>query len=356
MSANQLNEMLDSFDMEEWLSFEGIDYRMTRGTKGDQLNVRTCPCCGKDDWKVYIGAASGLGNCFSGDCPKGTFNKFSFIREYLLNYSEKVDMSAYLKSFARELGWRPKKITAVAVEMTRDDLKLPDYIPIPIQGKNLKYLTNRRVDIATAKYFNLGYISKGYFGKRIFIPVHDLDGNLVSFQARDITGEAEKKYLFPSGFAATGKILYNGQNARGRVNAVLVEGAFDAISTKIAFDDDKELRGVAILGSFGMNLSGDTTGGADDQLARFIELKAAGLRQVTILWDGEARAILKALKAGLNLKRIGLKVRIAILPEDKDPSDVDPETLRWCYRNAKKLTAEYALFIKIRQGNLCVKK
>lgn len=347
----ELSEILAAIDPEEWLSFEGIEYRLTRGTKGDQLNIKCCPCCGKEDWKVYMSAETGLGNCFSGGCNfgggKGTFNKFSFIREYQLSRNDVVKMGDYLKSVAREMGWRPRKKASAAVEMTSDDLKLPDYIPIPINGKNLKYLSNRRVDIETAKYFNLGYIPNGYFNKRIFIPIHDLDGTLVSFQARDITGLDAKKYLFPFGFASTGKILYNGQNAVGRAHAALVEGAFDAIGTKIAFDQDQKLRNVAILGSFGMNLSGNTEGGADDQLSRFLELKKHGLQIVTIMWDGEAKAVQKAVSTGMTLRRIGLRVRLAILPKNRDPSDLDPETLRTCYRDAKWLTPKLTLTIKL---------
>ena len=344
---NDNDEILDAIDMEEWLAFESIEYRVTRGTRGLQLNVKCCPSCGKEEWKVYIGAETGLGNCFSGSCPKGTFNKFSFIREYVTNYNETVVMRDYLKTVAREMGWRPKRKSAVAVEMSNASLKLPEYAPIPINGKNLKYLSNRRISIATAEYFNLGYIPSGYFGKRIFIPIHDLDGELVSFQARDITGLDPKKYLFPSGFASTGRILYNGQNAVGKVSALLVEGAFDVIGAKMALDEDKQLSQVAVIGSFGMNLSGSADGGDNDQISRFITLKQNGLKVVTIMWDGEVKAILKAVSAGETLKRIGLKVRIAKLPKDRDPSDVDPETLRECYREAQWLTPNYALKLKL---------
>ncbi len=72
-SKEEFREMMESVDMEEWLSHEGVEYRNTRGTKGEQLNVRTCPSCGKDEWKVYLNAETGLGNCFSGSCPKGSF-------------------------------------------------------------------------------------------------------------------------------------------------------------------------------------------------------------------------------------------------------------------------------------------
>jgi len=56
---------------------------------------------------------------------------------------------------------------------------------------------------------------------------------------------------------------------------------------------------------------------------------------------------LKAIVAGEMLKRIGLKVRLAILPKDRDPADIDPDTLRSCYRRAKWLTPQYILELKL---------
>src|SRR5690606_9971530 len=82
------------------------------------------------------------------------------------------------------------------------------------------------------------------FSQRIIIPVFDLDGNLVSFQGRDITGKAEKKYLFPNGFASTGEHLYNGHNVQRTARIVVGEGAFDVAATKVALDGDPDLRDV----------------------------------------------------------------------------------------------------------------
>lgn len=343
----ELAEMLDAVDMEEWLSYEGIDYQKTRGTRGEQLNVKTCPSCGKEAWKVYLNAETGLGNCFSGSCPKGTFNKFSFIREHLLNFTDKPKLKEHIEAFIREMGWRPKRVASNTVDMENSSLIVPDHHMLPINGKNLKYLSDRRVDVDTAKYFNLGYINTGYFAKRVLIPIHDLDGSLVTFQARDITNKAEQKYLFPRGFASTGKILYNGHNAWKRKHLLIVEGAFDAIGARLAMDEDPVLRKVAVVGTFGMSLSGDTAHDGDDQLSRFIELKEAGLECVTLMWDGEKAALQKAVKAGQVLKSIGLRVRVAILPKDRDPSNVAPAILRQCFAKAVELSQANAVKLKL---------
>jgi len=348
MARNEeLSEMLEALDMEEWLSYEGIDFKRTRGTRGDQLNVRTCPSCGKDLWKVYLNAETGLGNCFSGSCSKGTFNKFSFIREHLLNFNDNPNVKDSIGSFVREMGWRPRRITSAAVEMASEDLELPPHHVLPINGKNLKYLTNRRMTNEMTIYFNLSYIKTGYFGKRVMIPIHDLDGALVSFQARDITGLADKKYLFPRGFASTGRILYNGHNAWRKKHLLMVEGAFDVMGAKMALDEDSTLRKIGVIGSFGMSLSGGREHSDDDQIRRFIELKESGLECVTIMWDGEQKAVLKAVKAGEILKSIGLKVRIAVLPDGRDPSDVAPSILRDKFKKAVELNQANAMRLKL---------
>jgi len=345
--SDALQEMLLALDMEEWLSYEGVEFRRTRGSRGDQLHIKQCPSCGKSDWKVYLNAETGLGNCFHADCPKGTFNKYSFIRETLLNQSDKPNIKEHIKNFVREMGWRPRRKVSAHVEMSAEDLEIPNYLPIPIEGKNLKYLIDRRVDIEMAKYFNLGYIKSGYFGQRIFIPIHDLDGSLVSFQARDITGKAERRYLFPKGFASTARILYNGQNAWRKKRMVIVEGVFDVIGTKIAFDETDEFKEVAIVGSFGLSLSGGVVNNDDDQVRRLIELKKAGLEEITLMWDGEARAMKKAIAQADVLTSLGFVVKISKLPENRDPGDLAPSVIRQCFRQATTFNQVNSLKLKL---------
>jgi DNA primase len=36
----ELEEALDRIDMEAWLDAEGIDYKITRGSRGTQINVK----------------------------------------------------------------------------------------------------------------------------------------------------------------------------------------------------------------------------------------------------------------------------------------------------------------------------
>jgi len=352
---NDLQEALDLIDMEAWLDREGIEYKLNRGSRGMQLNVQECPCCGSSKWKVYLNAESGLGNCFDGDCEV-KFNKWKFIASHL--GTPHRDTIEHIKQVAREQGWRPPRKKEVATTVT-GELKFPKSIALPHNGRNLKYLDARGITANIAAYFELRYCHEGKFSyvedgktrvqsydRRVLIPVFDLEGELVSFQGRDTTGAADKKYLFPPGFASTGTHLYNGHNAWGAEQIVLGEGVFDVAAIKIALDEDMTLRDVVAVGTFGKHLShGDENG----QLAKLLALKKRGLKTVTFMWDGEDKAIDDAIKAGLLLLSVGFKVRIAILPEGKDPNEVPAQVVREAFYSATNLTPATATRLRLKK-------
>lgn len=351
---DELTELLNRLDIEDYLDSAGIEYRPTHGRSGPQLNLKECPACGADKWKVFINAESGLGNCFSGSCEKH-FNKFSLIQAVTnLDGRGTVD---HIKVHMAQMGYRPPRTRVATTRTTEAALKMPHSYPIPIEGKNLTYLENRGIGIDIARYFELSYCHRGLFpyllngqqkymdfSNRVMIPVFDLDGKMVSFQGRDITGTAERKYLFPPGFASTGEILFNGQNVVRTERVVMGEGVFDVASIKIAMDGDFGLRDVVPIGSFGKHLS---YGRESSQLMKLMELQKRGVREVTFMWDGELRAIDDAIKAGEMVRGIGMGVRIAVLPQDKDPNEVPPSVVRQAFYEALPLTATNAIRLRM---------
>lgn len=356
---SEISELMDAIDLEAYLEREGVVFRPTMGSRGPQFNLRDCPVCGSSGWKVYINQETGLGNCFAGDHPPGkNFNKFSLMRALM---GEGVQVPAVIEEarrIAKEFGWRRRRTTAVATTVNRGSPKLPESLEIPIHGKNLAYLANRGIDVGTARYFGLRFCLNGGFeyllsdgmrrrqdySRRIIIPVFDLDGKLVSFQGRDITGTAEKKYLFPPGFASTGAHLYNGHNVIGTTRVVVGEGAFDVMALKLALDQDPALRDVVAIGTFGKHLSFGTE---DSQEAKFLRLKEQGVSEVTIMWDGEIPATDAAIEAGNRLRGLGFKVRIAMLPPDKDPNEAPAAVVRDAFYKARVLNAVSAVGLAI---------
>jgi DNA primase len=352
----ELEEALELLDMQFWLDRQGIQYRETRGSRGRQLNVKECPCCGGSGYKVYLNAETGLGNCFSGSCEM-KFSKWKFIRASLgaVTIKQVID---HIKAVAREQGWRPPRLHAMATNLNVESLRLPLSVALPHEGRNVKYLENRGISAAIAQYFGLRLSVNGAFfytddegrkraqdySKRIIIPVFDLAGDLVSFQGRDITGTADRKYLFPPGFASTGSHLYNGQNATRAKHAVIGEGAFDVMATKIALDGDMNLRDVVEIGTFGKHLS---DGGDDSQMAKLMQLREGGLEVVTFMWDGEPQAIDAAIEAALLCKKYGLPARVAILPPGKDPNEIPADEVRRRFYCAELISIASATRMKL---------
>ena len=344
---NDFREIRELFDMEYWLERDGVEFRKSRGSSGMQLNIKECPCCGDRRWRVYLNADTGAGNCFV--CNE-TFSKAKFVEHQTgLAWQE---VRQLMREVALEQGWRPKHKTGVAVEIETPEVKLPASYELPTRdGQTLTYLDHRGVTPENCGYFHLRYCDTGWwnytdengerrgqaFDDRVIIPVFDLDGTLTTFQGRDITGKAERKYLFPKGLPGTGRYLYNGQNANRAKRLVMGEGAFDVFAIKNALDEEMELRDVVPVGSFGKHLSYGSLDG-NDQLGRFIQLKQQGLEQVTIMWDGEWRAIVSALDAATLLSRIGIQARIALLPSEKDPNEVLPEEVRAAFYKAETFT------------------
>jgi DNA primase len=356
--SDELSELLDMIDTELYLDRQDIRYRLTRGSSGMQLNVKECPSCGGSSWKVYLNAETGLGNCFHGSCEQVTFNKFSFIRAHLGDVKIK-DVIEHIKVVASEQGWKKKRTVRYEVE-NDTELKLPDSIELPFEGKNLKYLTNRGITSEIAKYFYLRYSKNGVFeyhdgasirrqsyASRIIIPIYNLSGELVSFQGRDITGESDKRYLFPPGFSSTGKYLYNGHNALGAKRIVLCEGAFDVMAAKMALDCDVSLRDVVPVGTFGKHLS---SGFESDQVGQLMALKDRGLKEVVFMWDSESAAIAAAVNAALLVKRIGIKSRVAILPEGKDPNEATVADVIAAYNKATVINKLSAVKLLMKVG------
>lgn len=349
----EVQEALQTIDVEQYLEREGVDYRTSYGTRGLQLNLRECPSCGEGGFKTYINAETGLGNCFHGSCG-AKFNRFWLIKAVSKLGGEALD--EHIKTVAQQQGWLPRK---EAPKLLRGALKLPTKtFRLPFEGRNLAYLQDRGVTIDSCQHFGLGFCEGGWwsykldsgeerwvsYGDRVIIPIADLDGEIVSFQGRDITGEKEPKYLFPVGYAVAGSHLYHGWAFVDGVttHAIVGEGAFDAIAIHQALHNGPEMMPQMLaLATFGMHLS-DGPGG---QLEKFKQLQERGLTTVTMMWDSEPRALIAACKAGLQLRSMGLKVRIAKLPPGKDPNEVDPEVVRQAIFKAETLDRSSAMRI-----------
>jgi DNA primase len=345
-----MGHITDDLEPSEVLDELGWDYKETSGSSGEQLNVKECPTCGNSKWKTYLNAETGFGACFVCD---QTFNKWTFVAAALGGVDKKT-VGKFFHGMNKVSVFRPKETKQMAVHTEVESARLPLSMALPTSaGRNDPYLEDRGITSPYAKRFNLRICKYGYhsyerdgtkmtqkFDDRIIIPVLDLNGDLVSFQGRDITGKSDRKYLFPAQLPATGRYIYNGHEAMAlRASEVIMnEGAFDVIPVAICCDLFPEMRSIVPVGSFGKHLS---SGSADKpgQLDALSHMKRNGsLKVVTIMWDGEPAALLSALGAAALITGLGLRARIALLPAGKDPNEVDAVVIRDAWLEAKTYT------------------
>ncbi|PKR79018.1 DNA primase [Halalkalibacillus sediminis] len=212
-------------------------------------------------------------------------------------------------------------------------------------GKDgLNYLKNRGFELETIEHFQLGYSpqkdqflssflkGKGFeldslteyglltkrdgnsyhdrFIGRIIFPIKNHQGKVVAFGGRSTQPEMEPKYLNSpeSQLFQKGQILYNFHDARKHVQKnnreiVLFEGNLDVIKAYQAGVKNA----VATLGT------------------SFSEYQAAILNRyadhVIICFDGDKAGKNASYKTAKILKKAGLQVRIANIPNEMDPDD-----------------------------------
>jgi DNA primase len=347
---------------EDFLEHVGIDYRRTSGSRGPQFNIKECPKCGGSAWKVYLSQDTGYGNCFHGSCG-ASFNLWTFAKAYLGTESSKA-VGQLFDEVAKTIGWKPKQREPKKVApVLTGALALP--ISIPAGTAGIPYMNERGVSLRHQQEFDLRWCKDGAFkyqredgtpasmpfSNRVIIPIADLDGQIVTFQGRDISGTSERKYLFPPRLPSTGRFLYNGHRALAErwAHIVLGEGALDVIAIQAAIEGDRGMQGIGAVGSFGKKLTLDTEPGVETQLQALMRLKNNGLKFITILWDGEAEAVKSAVKACEKLNGFGFQTRIGFLPKGKDPAEVSSEVVRYAIANAKPYSR--SLGVKIRTKN-----
>ena len=202
-----------------------------------------------------------------------------------------------------------------------------------------EYLTGREVPLETAALHGLGYAPPGRafldamarlgvkepvlleaglaaarddgtvvarFRARLLFPIHDLRGRVAGFGGR-LLGPGEPKYLNSPENALfhKGKQLYNLHQAKGAIrkeeSVLLVEGYFDVLRLLLAGIDH-------VVAPLGTALTSE---------------QAALLRRyapsATLLYDSDQAGLRATFRAGDELLRHGMRVRVATLPPGEDP-------------------------------------
>jgi hypothetical protein len=174
----------------------------------------------------------------------------------------------------------------------------------PLTSIHQAYLKKRGFDpdFLEEKYQLKGTGPVGSYKFRIIAPIY-LDGRLISFQGRDVTGKSIIPYkACPKEREAVEHkdTLYNVDNARGTV--IVVEGIFDVWRL-----------GDGAVATFGIGFRWTQ-----------VDMLASRFHQVFLLYDGEPKAQAQAQKIVNALNCLGVKAE-NILLNHGDPAEMTPE-------------------------------
>jgi DNA primase len=153
-----------------------------------------------------------------------------------------------------------------------------------------------------------GQVSPRFRGRLLF-PIHDLRGRAVGFGGR-LLGPGEPKYLNSpeTEIFHKGKQLYNLHLAkmpiRKEETVILVEGFFDVLRLVLAGVEH-------VVAPLGTALTVDQA----ILLKRFV-------KDATLLYDSDRAGLHATFRAGDELLRHGIRVRVATLPPGEDPDSL----------------------------------
>lgn len=280
---------------------------------GDNLMYR-CPFHHGDSENFGVHMMTGQWNCFK--CKKRGRNAQDLLDALGVNDSGLSMAAVYDFVDLRLEILKAFEVNMVDFDVERDISKsglLPVTCGILDAPPAIAYLQGRGMDVKLLAEAGVLYSPYGEYGRRIVLPWVE-GGEVIGFSARSIdSGDYTRKMLRPKG----AKQEFNIYNPTGRPfkgsRVVLSEGEFSAWA-------------VCHLGYHAGSIFGSYLHAGQVNLLLEAE-------EVILLLDGDNTGRYEAPRALAALSGFVPKVRIAHLPDEKDPADIflaDPELLRSC--------------------------
>lgn len=286
----------------------GISYKTTG--KQDEIRL-VCPLC-DSNFKLYLNVKKGRGICFR--CGEGG-GAWKFLEAAGCKRDDpaiptlKLDISAQRKLPLIKKSAIPPEATILTQENDSE-----------LARTAAKYLiANRGLEWQDISDYALHYVSQGKFRGYIIMPVWNIDGEMVSWQARRFLFTGGKSLNPSDGGPGKSELLYNIHNVKQNDSVVIVEGPFDAIVahrnlTKIG----KDFSAVAILGHTMSRNQAAILG------------YAVHPQEAYIMYDPDAYAAQK--ETFFLLKSYGVKSKIC--RARVDPDELSPDELADCIYNS----------------------
>lgn len=279
------------------LEAAGIEVKETG--KSDEFII-LCPVCNR--WKLYVNPELRWWICFY--CDEGGGNR-ALLRKVGLEAEEDA-ASEFARLRARARG----QIKPPAAPVSNHKHAMPEGFQVATPDKTglfaeamREFLHKRGVTDEMIVKWNLGYCTSGKLVGHLIIPVTDLEGTIISFQARRLMGQGPKSYN-PPGDAG---LLFNMNFAKASPGLVLVEGPFDAMAVHMKMlQNHQPVSAVALMG----------TGISEESAAIIGRILRPSMAWVMLDPDME---IGRGHKIGAFLARNGVsEVRIASASSDPD--------------------------------------
>jgi hypothetical protein len=237
-----------------------------------------------------------------------------------LYYCHRCEVGGKLKNLLddNEDGWSHLDESGEDVFIGPPDGFIPLWCEPALSAESLAparaYCAKRNMPREMCKQLGVGAVLDGYYSGRIIIP--NLQGeDWLGWVARDWTGRAEKKYLYPKGLSRGRFWNHEAAEVQTAEPLIVVEGVLDAVP----FWPDA----VAMLGKLTMG----------QQYA----LKNT-TRPVALVWDGDAWLAARAKAMELRWLNANLgQVGWVKLPPRTDPDELDPA---WVRQRARECIAE----------------
>lgn len=341
MSAKNLTELIDEITQNSDL-VKIISGYLNLKKSGRNFKA-LCPFHSEKTPSFMVSPDKQIWHCFG--CGQGG-NVFTFIMKI-----ENLNFQDACKTLAEILGipYREFKFDKEKEEF-REKLFKINFLSLDYFQKNLKdaknlipckYLKERGLKEDAIEKFKIGYapsffdglqkflskegislqemekaglISKsekreGYFDwfrNRIIFPIFDLQNRIIGFSGRTLMSE-EPKYINSkeTSIFQKGKILYGLNFARNEITrsgyAIIVEGYLDLITSHINGVEN-------VVASMGTSLTSEQA----NLISRFTE-------EVIIAYDPDTAGKSATIRGIEILFEKGLKIKVASLPEEKDP-------------------------------------
>ena len=296
-----------------------------------------CPFHDDTNPSMSVSREKQIYTCFS--CH-ATGNVFTF----LMNYEHK-EFNEVLSELASRVG-----ITLTGFKVKKASTKYDEWYKIyniankyyqnnllTKEGEGAReYLKNRSIDDNTVKEFEIGYslnmrddltkllTAKGHsidllnkiglsnedhdiYNSRLMFPLHDLNGKVIGFSGRIITGGKQNKYLNTkeTELFKKGKLLYHyhiaREEARVKKSVIIMEGFMDIIrASTVGIKNTVATMGTALT---------------RDHIKEIKRLS----NNIILCFDGDEAGVKATIASGELFKSEGIEVKVISLPGEDDP-------------------------------------